>query len=116
VLARGALDTTFGNGGLALIDIDNGSDAAYEGVQLSDGTYAVVGDTRGTAKDGVIFRLSANGAPLTSFGNNGEQRFDVAGELDRFYAVTLDSYGRIIASGRSGNGTDYDNLLVRWWP
>ncbi len=51
-----------------------------------------------------------------SFGTDGSFVLDIAGGLDRLFALEVDSLGRIVAIGQSDSATDRDLLLLRYWP
>lgn len=76
LLDDGALDTSFGDGGLTLLPIDlvqDGTDGALAGIELDGGKVLVVG-TAGTDNGGgnaFALQLDANGAPDSDFGTSG---------------------------------------------
>jgi len=63
-----------------------------------------------------LARLSADGVVDRSFGTDGSFVLDIAGGLDRLFALEVDSLGRIVAIGQSDSATDRDLLLLRYWP
>jgi uncharacterized delta-60 repeat protein len=115
ILPGGVLDTDFGANGVAVGDFNHATDTAYDGTVLPDGRIVAVGDSRGSYGDGAIWAFTATGVVDTSAGS-GSLLVDVNGEHDRFYAVEQDSFGRLVAVGRTDNGTDRDLLIVRRWP
>jgi uncharacterized delta-60 repeat protein len=111
---NGALDGSFGNGGMVRGPsisgtLDTGSIGRGVAIQ-SDGKIVVVGKATsadGTATDGIIIeRYNSSGSLDTSFGSRGVV-LAAAGQLGDGYGVAIQSDGKIIASGTadaSGTG------------
>ncbi len=115
----GALDTTFGNGGIVTTDISSGSVDYGEAVALqSDGKIVVAGFSWiGGDADVAVVRYTAAGALDTSFGGDGIVTLDIGSGTgnDRGYAVAVQSDGKIVVVGRSNAAvaaTVRDNFLV----
>lgn len=78
--SNGVLDSTFDGDGIAIVDIDSGSDTAVSVVQQSDGKLVVMGNTVAptfpfgtcTSTCTVAVRFDANGALDPTFGNGGK--------------------------------------------
>ena len=107
-LPDGTVDTTFGTGGLALLD--SGS-PEYPGqvIQLYDGNLLVAGtaSNQGTPVDFLLARLLPNGSLDTSFGTAGFLRTDFAGGADSCYAVAIAAPDRILAAGNAGTSVSF---------
>jgi uncharacterized delta-60 repeat protein len=102
--ASGALDSTFGSGGVATPTTTG--QAKAEGLAVTgDGKIVVVGNLKNSTNlDTVVARLNANGSADPSFpapgSSNGVAIFDLGtGSTDAPAAVTIDSHGRIIVTG-----------------
>jgi uncharacterized delta-60 repeat protein len=92
----GALDTTFGTGGIATVDF-GGDDFGVAIARQANGRILVAG--RSTTAGAVVSRLRANGAPDPDFGG-GDGRVTVgAGSLS---AVLVQPGGKILVAGNAG--------------
>jgi uncharacterized delta-60 repeat protein len=111
---NGALDGSFGSGGLVRGPsisgaLDPNSIGRAVAIQ-SDGKIVVVGKATGadgTGTDGIVIeRYTSNGSLDTSFGSGGVV-LAAAGQLGDGYGVAIQSDGKIVASGTadaSGSG------------
>lgn len=91
IAPSGALDPTFGTGGVVKIDL---GDRDYDGTLVRDqsGHYLVLGtvETAGGGRDAVITRFTAKGAIDTTYGTAGRLRTTFAGEKPYgFHAAAL---------------------------
>ncbi len=115
----GALDTTFGSGGLAFADF--GRDEYAQSVALQpDGSIIVVGYTHSSGYFAfALARFTSSGILDTTFGgdNNGMVTMKIGTGTDRLYSVALQPDGKIIAAGSgvkaNGSGT-YDFVVARF--
>jgi uncharacterized delta-60 repeat protein len=105
-LARpGDLDTSFGAGGIVTTDFptnrgDTGSKVAVQ----SDGKILVAGTSaNGTDNDFALARYNANGSPDTTFNGTGRVTTDLGSTTDLAYSVAVQSDGKILLAGASGN-------------
>ena len=100
LLTAGALDTTFGTGGLVVNDLGSTSDRAFEVVIQSDGKIITAGDTirSGTGQDFALVRYNSNGALDTSFGANGRVTTDFGG-VDMADSLAIQADGKIVVAG-----------------
>jgi len=114
--SNGSLDMAFGVKGSRQLLTTLSSFTAGMALQ-SDGKFVAVG---GVLIDGaqnasaLVARYSNNGQIDARFGNQG-QVTPVAGSVSQFEAVTLDSDGRILATGFVAGAPD-QILLSRFWP
>ncbi|MBI5562645.1 MAG: chitobiase/beta-hexosaminidase C-terminal domain-containing protein [Deltaproteobacteria bacterium] len=128
--ADGALDASFGAGGVALTDFGGSSDSASAlGIQ-SDGKIVAAGRTGGYVWNGYLWnnigydfavaRYNADGALDASFGAAGMATTDIGGYDDVANALAIQSDGKIVAAGSSYMWWDsyygpyYDFALVRY--
>jgi len=117
----GALDTTFGSGGVVTHNGaagGSGYDYALDVAVDSSGRIVVVGgSSNGSSDDLAVWRFGSTGALDTTFGGSG---YVTAGNLaggtgaEAAEAVVLDSSGRIVVAGSSSNGTDRDIVILRF--
>ena len=106
-LADGSLDTSFGNSGWVVMDLDGDNDAVRDLIVQPDGKIVVAGDGRfpshGYTTDFVVVRLNADGSVDTGFGSNGVVRHSV-NNYDWVSAVALLASGEIIVGGPASSG------------
>lgn len=134
--AAGDQDPGFNGGAVALIDFpDNPVDVVDDVAAAPDGSLAVIGCACGDGRSDVgIARLTASGAPMTSFSGDGILTDDVDGSFGEPMAGAVDAAGdvyvgshtdRIIltrgAAARWGDpedspATDGDFTIVRYAP
>ncbi|HEY1778454.1 MAG TPA: delta-60 repeat domain-containing protein [Solirubrobacteraceae bacterium] len=108
-----SLDTTFGSGGKAIVDL-GGTDYANAIAVQPDGKIVLAGNTTagGGANIGVV-RLSANGAPDATFGNNGISVIKIANSSLYGTGVGLQANGDIVVGGHvKVAGSTQENLLA----
>ena len=116
--AAGALDTSFGSGGITVNDVTSGDDRVYAGAMaLQSGGKIVVGGGHTQIVNGVghlvwdVTRYGAAGGGDTSFGTlhgPGATDANLAG-------LTVDAYDRIVAVGTRWLATNVSDMLaVRW--
>jgi uncharacterized delta-60 repeat protein len=122
----GALDTTFGTGGLVYLAPSVNADTVRACTTDSSGRIILVGAGRSTgtgttANDAVVARVTASGAADTTFGTNGIltiQREN--GRPDEFLTVKTNSSGKIIVGGyqriSTTPSTDDDMFVVQLNP
>jgi uncharacterized delta-60 repeat protein len=114
-----ALDTSFGIGGLVTSDVGAGSNDEARAVAIqTDGKIVVVGNAvvgRTSSNqfnfDFAVARFNVDGSPDTSFGSGGRVTIDFNGQVDRAFAVAIQSDGRVVVVGSaapaSGISTDF---------
>ncbi|MFJ3788744.1 calcium-binding protein [Kitasatospora sp. NPDC090091] len=109
----GSLDTLFGAGGKVVVDFGSGgADDAFGVAVQSDGKIVAAGYTGG---DFAVARLTPGGGLDTTFDGDGKVTTDFAGGADAAQAVALQSDGRIVAAGYTGNSTgNYDFAVARY--
>jgi uncharacterized delta-60 repeat protein len=106
-LPSGALDGSFGTGGLLVTPLADGQRAEATSIVVQpDGKLVVVGTVYGpSGNDFAVLRYEANGALDTSFIGDGKLVVDFDGGDDRAAAVALDRDGRIVVGGSAGAGS-----------
>lgn len=108
-------DPTFG-GGVGWVVIDSGFDEEARALALDGNAILLTGDrSNGTDTDMFVLRLLPSGLPDMNFGTAGVFLDDGAaggsGD-DAGYAIGVDSEGRILVAGRSGNGGGDQDMAV----
>jgi uncharacterized delta-60 repeat protein len=99
-LPDGSLDTSFGSGGLALVDAAP-SESAYQLIELPNGNLFIVGATYAqfAALDFLLVRLLPNGSLDTTFGTNGFLITDFSTGADECTAVALAGPDLVLTAG-----------------
>jgi uncharacterized delta-60 repeat protein len=99
-LPDGSLDTTFGNGGLVLVDAAPSEDA-HQLIELPNGKLLVAGATYGQFDplDFLLVRLLPNGSIDTSFGRRGVLLTDFNTGSDECNAVALAGPDLVLTAG-----------------
>lgn len=119
-LADGALDTTFGAGGAALVDL-GGAEASFVAFDLllqPDGRLLVAAaNLIGLPGLGfVVARFLPDGAPDPDFGTGGVVTLPVR-DVDQSYGLALDAEHRIVVVGAAATGAgDADVAVARLFP
>jgi uncharacterized delta-60 repeat protein len=116
--AAGALDSTFGNNGIAVFDA-GGSDVGYSvAIQPSDGKILVAGYSSLTNGSAFVARFQTGGTIDTTFGSNGEALNTFSNAGSSFHGLAVQSDGRIVAVGgaasTSGKTTTNNFLIARF--
>jgi uncharacterized delta-60 repeat protein len=109
VLARyqpdGALDPTFGSGGIVVTDVYGYDDQGTSALLAPDGKIVVAGFARtGTSlatQDAMIARYLPNGTLDSTFGTGGVTTIDFSGRWDRARDLVRQSDGGIVYVGSS---------------
>ena len=113
--ADGVLDTTFGTNGKVTTDLGSTQDRPTSMVQQSDGKLVVAGYTRpGGNREFALARYTAAGVLDTAFGNQGKVIHAIGDGDDRIGGLGLQSSGKIVAAGRSDNGSHDDFAIARY--
>ncbi|MBC8048423.1 MAG: T9SS type A sorting domain-containing protein [Fimbriimonadaceae bacterium] len=112
----GTLDDTFSDDGILIYPVGIGEDEAYNIIIQPDGKYIVCGYalTDDFSTDFVLIRLHSDGSPDDSFGDDGIVTTSIGSGIDKALSITLQDDGKIIAAGKSYNGSNYDIALVRY--
>lgn len=99
---HGALDPTFGAGGMTITAQESGA-GRLEGVALQSDGWIVAAGQMATDHHGdfAAVRYRPDGHPDASFGKDGLATFDFQGRDDRAHALVLQPDGRIVAAGSS---------------
>ena len=113
-LGGGGLDGTFGVGGRVTTPIGAGDDTARDLALQPDGKLVVVGSTwNGANFDFAVLRYATGGALDATFAAGGVQQVALGSGNDLGYGLALQSDGKIVATGWTHNGTDWDYGLAR---
>lgn len=127
---NGQLDTTFDSDGKVTTSFSPAMDAAYAIKIQPDGKIVVAGlanagalvelngVTTTNSGDVALARYETDGAPDTSFGNNGQVTTSIGPNIDIALALAIDDKLRIIVAGFSNQGASSgnDSVLARYAP
>ncbi len=113
-LNAGALDSDFGNGGIAADLFAGTSEQARDVVTLPGGKLLVVGESGGHSSDFLLARYLAEGTLDTTFGVGGIVRTDFFGAADSGRSVALDARGRIVVAGWALHDGRADFAVARY--
>ena len=98
--AAGALDTSFDTDGKVGVDVDGRTDRGAAMALQSDGKIVVAGQANDYF---AVIRLTAAGALDTSFDTDGKVTGEFSSSGDTVAAVALQSDGKIVVAGTSGD-------------
>ncbi len=109
----GSLDNTFGESGMVIKDIGDGSNYCESIALQSDGKIVAAGKT-GWGSDFAIFRYNSDGSPDVTFNESGIVITDIYGD-DYAYAIKVQNDGKIIVAGYTyTDASNSDFALVRY--
>jgi uncharacterized delta-60 repeat protein len=112
--ADGSLDTSFDGDGRLIVPVGSTDDYGYSLSLQPDGKILFAGTSfNGSNQDFSLIRLNVDGSLDTSFNGSGKLVLPVGSGGDYGQSVTLQSDGKILVSGYSYNGSNYDFSLVR---
>lgn len=114
-LPDGSPDNSFGNAGTVVTAITPSFDAGYALALQPDGKIVAGGYAAGNGHpEFAVARYLPNGNPDTGFGLNGITHTDLLTGTDQITALAIGTDGKIVAAGRSNNGTDFDFAVARY--
>ncbi len=115
--AAGALDPTFGTGGIVTTDFGGSPDFGNAVAIQPDGKIIVAG-YGGTLRSPIGFalaRYNSDGSPDATFGTNGQVTTDFGTSYRSGLAdVAVQPDGKIIVAGQNYNGSNHDFAVVRY--
>jgi len=110
---EGSLDASFDGDGKVTTDLGS-NDAAYGLAIQSDGKILVGGTVySGTHFDFAMVRYNSDGSLDTSFHTDGKVTTDL-GKQDMIQDIAIQSDGKIVALGQTGDINDFDFAVVRY--
>lgn len=111
----GSLDTTFGTGGK--VKTAMGANALWRNSAAlqNDGKIIVAGfQTTASGNDFSLAAYNSDGSPDNSFGSNGIAITDFGSNDDKALSVVVQGDGKIVASGLTFNGSNFDFAIARY--
>ena len=111
---NGSLDTSFGGTGKVITQVSSGVESANSVAIQADGKIVVAGGSQGADYDFAVVRYNADGSLDTSFNGTGKVVTPIGSRGDHASSVAIQPDGKIVAAGRSNNGSNHDFALVRY--
>lgn len=112
----GSLDTAFGDEGI-VTDMVDGFDFVYDVALQADHKIVAVGQTYWgfyNASDMMLVRYLSDGRVDSNFGDEGIVVSDLGAYYELATSVTLQTDGKVLVAGITGNGTLCDAVLLRY--
>ena len=117
--ATGALDPSFGNGGIVVTSFPGQGSYANDVALQPDGRIVAAGTDfvnfsteESSNTDFAIARYTSSGALDTSFGNGGGVVTDFAGFNDDVFAIVVQPDGKLVAAGSAKDAATYYDFAV----
>jgi uncharacterized delta-60 repeat protein len=107
--STGDLDSTFGNAGIAVVQVGATNDVVYDLAIQADGKIVAAGGSFDTTSDNSLIRLNSNGSPDTSFGSMGKVRIPDGDLSQVIRSIAIDGSGRIYAAAGNLSGSSTGN-------
>lgn len=111
-LRDGALDPTFGNGGVVYAILNGSTTEARAVAVQADGKIVVAGYGFNSEHSFIVLRLKANGSLDTDFGVNGVTHFEIANHTSYATSLALQPNGGIVLAGTTQFDTGQADILV----
>jgi len=111
----GTLDNTFGTNGIVTTQVTIDIDYAYSVALQSDGKIVAAGSsTQSGYTNYTLVRYNTNGSIDNTFGSNGILISSLSSTFDEAYSVSIQTDGKIMATGYANNGIDNDFAVARY--
>ncbi len=109
----GSLDNTFGSGGKVITDFGGPNDMGYSVQIQADGKIVVAGESyTGSNIDFALARYNNNGTLDNTFDSDGKVTTSIGSGDDWGFAVAIQADNKILVTGRSDNGLNYDDFAI----
>lgn len=111
----GSLDNSFDVNGILNTPVGNSSDAARAVAIQTDGKIVAAGyGYSGTYSGFALVRYNGDGSLDTTFDGDGLVIKNLRGFNDAAHAIALQSDGKMVVAGLSGNGSNHDFAVARF--
>lgn len=111
----GSLDNSFGTGGKVKTTIGVNANWKNSVAIQSDGKILVAGFSNNSPNNDFILVLyNGDGSLDNTFGSGGIVTTDFGSYDDRAYSAAIQGDGKIVVTGTSYNGTDFDFAIARY--
>jgi len=108
----GSQDHTFGINGIVITDLSGYKDEAFSVALQSNGKIVAAGYSN-DRKNFALIRYNTDGSVDSTFGSNGISAFNFSSFNNEAHSLTFQNDGKIIVTGYSDNGSNYDFALAR---
>ena len=115
--SAGAMDSSFGSGGITITDLGGSDDQARDLVIASDGKIIIGGFTNANGDfDFAAARYTTSGALDTSFSSDGIATVDIrdTNRDDKAYAIAIAGNGSVVLAGNSRHDTSSAGTRREW--
>jgi uncharacterized delta-60 repeat protein len=113
--SNGSPDNSFGSNGKVITDFENSDDYGASLTLLADGKIVAAGYAFVSGNSlFALARYNTNGTLDTSFDYDGKYFDKSCHCYTQFFASAVQTDGKLVAAGKSWNGTDFDFTLVRF--
>jgi uncharacterized delta-60 repeat protein len=113
----GDLDTSFGGDGVVTTQVSPGLDESRSVVAVAGGRALAAGRAfTGSSQDFALVRYTHDGDLDPGFGGDGIVTTAVSAGTDEILALARAAGGKVIAAGRSFDGSGFDFALARYLP
>ncbi len=111
----GTLDSSFGDDGIVILDLDTNNEWLTSLAIQTDGKIIAAGyHYNGSDYDFAILRFNADGTPDPTFNSNGVVLTSVGPGNDYVRSLSIQSDGKIVVAGPAYNGADFDFAIARY--
>jgi len=114
--STGAIDTTFGSGGVVTGTLGGAYDIFYSVAVLPSNKILAAGTAGAVTNDFTLARYNSNGTLDTLFGAGGITATAIGPDGDHAYAMAVQADGKIVLGGYASNGAAGNFGLVRYNP
>jgi uncharacterized delta-60 repeat protein len=116
--ANGSLDNSFANNGSYVFRHNGENTDIYALDELANNALLVAGSnyTSANYQDVFALKLTSNGLPDNTFGNNGVFMLNISGDYDEIHDIKILPSGEILLAGYSYNGNNDGALVVKLTP
>jgi uncharacterized delta-60 repeat protein len=112
---NGALDPSFGRGGMVINSLRSGEDQASAVCIQPDGKIVIAGSSdNGANFDFAMVRYDTSGNRDPGFGNDGVVITAVRQGDDKAFAICIQADNKLVAAGSSNDGLYNDFALIRY--
>lgn len=112
--STGELDGSFGENGIVIMPVGSSDDVAESIILQNDGKIIITGHmNNGSDRDILITRFNTDGTLDNTFDSDGIVTIPVGDGNEYCEGSILQSDGKILVSGYSHNGDDYDFFVLR---
>ncbi len=111
----GSFDTSFGDGGVIVIDLDNSQDLAYTIVEQNDGKLILSGSKNiNNVNDKILVRFLEDGSIDSSFGIDGIVSANFGSDFYGYDFLFVDNQDKIVAAGNQDQGSNTVFIVARY--